>query len=275
LLDFSNRNELGYLADLVRAFQTEAGNVPYFLAGATARDLLLEFAYGINPGRDTRDLDLAVMVEDWAAFEQVRMALINAGLFTEIEGVLHTLKFKGQYELDLIPFGAIEFEDRTIAWPPNGDEVLDVLGFQEAHENTLAVRLPGDTSIQVVSLPGLMVLKLLAWKQRRLQRPGVDAHDLALILRYYLDAGNHERLQTEAAALVDAPDFDYEKTGAWLLGRDMASLLPESSRGRVADLLNTEIASSGPLRLVGDMPIEPDRALALLKGLTAGFIDNT
>lgn len=143
MLDFSNRTELSYLADLARAFSRVAGGLPYYLAGAAARDLLLEHAHGINPGRNTRDLDLALMVADWTAFEQVRLALIESAQFTPVKDVLHKLRFNRVYELDLIPFGAIEQADRTIAWPPDGAVVMGVFGFREVYDDTLLVRVPG------------------------------------------------------------------------------------------------------------------------------------
>lgn len=271
MLDFSNKTELAYLAELARAFHQAVGERPYFLAGATARDLLLEQAHDINPGRNTRDVDLAVMVADWTAFEQVRSALIEGGQFTPVEGVLHKLYFKGIHELDLIPFGAIEQSDRTIAWPPDGEVTMGVFGFQEAYGHTLLVQLPGGESMRLVSLPALVVLKLIAWEERRRRRLGTDAHDIAVILRRYLDAGNQTRLYTDAAHLVESPDFDYEEAGAWLLGHDMAQLLPRSAHSRLANLLNTECDVNGPLNLIGDMRIDPERGLSLLQSLAREF----
>jgi predicted nucleotidyltransferase len=275
LLDFSNRTELGYLAELARAFRRAAQDLCYFLAGATARDLLLEQAHGINPGRNTRDLDLAIMVADWAVFEQVRLALIDGGSFTPVNGVLHKLYFNGIHELDLIPFGAIEQADRTIAWPPDGAVTMSVFGFQEACDDMLLVQLPGGESMRVVSLPALVVLKLTAWEERRRRRPGTDAHDIAIILRRYLDAGNQTRLYTDAVHLLEAPDFDYDQAGAWLLGHDMARLLPRSAHSRLANLLNRECDVNGALNLIGDLPIDPDRGLSLLRSLARGFLETS
>lgn len=271
LLDFSNKAELGYLADLARAFNGVAGDLPYYLVGATARDLLLEHAHGINPGRDTRDLDLAIMLADWKAFEQARLALIDSGHFAPLNDVLHKLRFNGIYEVDLIPFGAIEQADRTIAWPPDGEVVMEVFGFREVYEDTLLVKLPGEESLRVVSLAALVVLKLVAWEDRRWRRPGADAQDIAVILRRYLDAGNQERLYTDAEHLLDDPDFDFEAAGAWLLGHDMAQLLPVAARPRINELLERESDPAGAINLIGDLPIEADRALGLLQSLRTGF----
>jgi predicted nucleotidyltransferase len=94
-------------------------------------------------------------------------------------------------------------------------------------------------------------------------------------VRRYLDAGNQERLYTEAAHLIDAPDFDYEEAGAWMVGHDMARLLPESAHPRLADLLNRESDANGPVNLVGDLPLEAGRALKLLQSLARGFLETS
>ena len=274
MLNFSNRPELRHLSALAAALRAEAGDVPFFLAGATARDLLLHYAHGIEVGRDTRDVDIALMVADWATFEALRSRLIAGGQFAPNGNALHKLKFGGYLEIDLIPFGAVERADRTIAWPPNGDFVMTVFGFREVFDATLLVELPDDVEIRVVSLPALALLKLMAWKERRLSEPGKDAHDLAMILCNYLDAGNHERLYTDAAHLLEMPAFDFEQAGTWLLGHDMAQLLPRAARQPVAEILAAESDLQGKLRLVGDMPIEAGRALALLQSMNQGFLEN-
>ncbi len=148
---------------------------------------------------------------------------------------------------------------------------MNVFGFQEVYDCTIEIKLPREQSIRVVSLPSLVVLKLIAWEDRRHRRPGTDAHDIAVILRHYLDAGNLERLSAEAPALLDAADFDYEEAGAWLLGHDMAELLADPARKRLNDLIQREIDTSGRVHLIGDMPIEADLGLRLLRNLASGF----
>ena len=102
LLDLSTRTELRYLAALTAAFRAGAGDTPFFLAGATARDLLLYYAHGIDPGRDTRDADFALMVPDWAAFEALRLRLLDGGRFVQNGRTAHKLIFDGVLDVDLI-----------------------------------------------------------------------------------------------------------------------------------------------------------------------------
>jgi predicted nucleotidyltransferase len=54
----------------------------YFVAGATARDLILVNVYGLRPGRATQDLDLGVAVENWTQFEGLKESLVETREFT-------------------------------------------------------------------------------------------------------------------------------------------------------------------------------------------------
>lgn len=47
----------------------EQNNLPFFIIGATARDIIFEHVYGIKTPRATRDIDLAIEVASWQDFE--------------------------------------------------------------------------------------------------------------------------------------------------------------------------------------------------------------
>lgn len=271
LLDLSQKGDplLGVLIGRINAI---VGDAPYLLAGATARDLLLQAAHGIDPRRATTDVDLAFLASSWDEYRALRNQLLGSGDFTEVpRGGLHKLRFRGVLEVDVMPFGAIERPDRSIAWPPHGDVIMTVFGFKEAQGASITVVLPPDERVEVVSLPALAILKLVAWKERRLEQPGKDAHDLALIIRNYLDAGNHDRLHHEIPDAGGSP-YDYEIGGAQLLGKDMAQLLDAAGRERLARLIADEADEQGQLRLAGDMMRDdPERALELLAALEYGF----
>lgn len=274
-LDFSHKDELRLLGALVNCVNKAAVGRPYLLAGATARDLLLQYAHGIASGRATVDVDLAFLIETWEEFLALRQALIHSGDFAEIPRCgLHKLQFRDMLEVDCLPFGGVESEDRTIAWPPENDFVMTMFGFKEAQRSSIAITLPDAAQVQVVSLPALAILKLIAWSERRLIEPGKDAGDLLLILRNYLAAGNHERLDAEGPYLLGSP-FDYEAASGWLLGKDMALLLDAAGRERLARIIAGEADEAGQMRLAGDMAREPDRPLALLRALEEGFTEDS
>jgi len=91
---------------------------------------------------------------------------------------------------------------------------------REACRIAVPLDLAQNLVFPVVPISGLAALKILAWGDRRDRR---DAHDLQLLARSYLDAGNRDRLYDEHTDLID-DDFDYVLAGAKLLGRDIRIL---------------------------------------------------
>ena len=53
----------------------------YFLAGATAREVILRHVFGRPPGRPTLDVDFGIAVRDWNHFETLRTALVEEAGF--------------------------------------------------------------------------------------------------------------------------------------------------------------------------------------------------
>jgi predicted nucleotidyltransferase len=169
----------------------------YFLAGATARDLVLENIFGRPPGKLTRDLDFGFFLSDWKQFENLRAALISTGLLKAdraIQRVLYQHSADISVGVDLIPFGGVQDGSR-ISWPPHNDFVMNVAGFREALESAIQVQVDIDRVIPVASLPGLIILKLFAWADRKHEKR--DAPDILKILADYADAGNEDRLYAD------------------------------------------------------------------------------
>jgi predicted nucleotidyltransferase len=57
-------------------YVASALNCPFFVAGATARDLMLVNVYGLRPGRATRDIDFGIAVESWDEFQGLKERMI-------------------------------------------------------------------------------------------------------------------------------------------------------------------------------------------------------
>lgn len=52
----------------------------YFVAGATARDVILVNIHGLRPGRATRDIDFRIAVESWGLFALLKERLVATRL---------------------------------------------------------------------------------------------------------------------------------------------------------------------------------------------------
>jgi predicted nucleotidyltransferase len=215
LIDLSNKPELSLVAEIAVAMQKVAPNA-FFIVGALARDLLLMHAHGVDTGRATRDVDIAVMVSDWAAFESIRSRLVESGTFVTTPSP-HRLRYGG-LAVDIVPFGGVEDVDGTITWPST-NAAMSAVGFQEALTTCETVRLPGGAEVQVASLPALAMLKLVAWSDRNPDRGTKDLQDFRTLARSYHRALGVDRLYSQNA-LLQRQDFDLESLSAYLLGQD-------------------------------------------------------
>ena len=214
---------------LVRALDrvTKQLQIPYFVIGATARDLLIEHVYGLETTRATRDIDFAVAVSSWENFARLKEQLIATGAFQAGEQS-HRLTFgedSGAYPLDLVPFDGVE-RDGEIAWPPAGDVVMNVAGYADALDSALDVEIEPGFTVKIVSLPAMAILKILAWNDR----PERDKHaaDVLLLLRHYHLTGQLDRLYDDAHI---ACSRSMDTTSSWQ-GRRCWDAMPDGTSPR-------------------------------------------
>jgi len=123
------------------------------------------------------------------------------------------------YQLDLVPFGRIAQASNRVAWPPDMDIIMNVAGYDDALAAAELVTFTPDFAGKVVSLPGLAILKLVAWSDRGRGNPR-DARDLIYLLDNYTAAGNIDRVYEEDEA-IEAGSYDPDLAGAYLLGKDI------------------------------------------------------
>jgi predicted nucleotidyltransferase len=212
-------------------------SLQYFLAGATARDLVLENIFGRPPGKLTRDLDFGFVLSDWKQFENLRATLISTGRFKAdraIQRVLFQLSADVSVGIDLIPFGGVQ-DGSLISWPPHHDFVMNVTGFRDALESAIQVQVDTNLVIPVASLPGLIILKLFAWADRKHEKR--DAPDILKILADYAGAGNEDRLYADELPLLEAAGFEVAIAGARLLGKDASHVASPQTSASIAKML--------------------------------------
>lgn len=269
-LDYSQKPDLQPLADVVRSLQSIAApaGIEVLLIGAMARDLWLRHGFGIAIGRQTEDVDFAVMIRDWESFASLRAALIDSRDFTSRGGpATHRLRHRDGLPLDIVPFGGIERADRTIAWPPDQATVFNCFGAREAFAASVLVKLPNDIYVSVASIPALMILKTVAWNDRKYTHAGKDASDIALFLRNYMDCNDLETTITDHPDLFGSPGSDYETAGARLLGRDVAKLLDAGAAERLLKILLPEADPEGTMLLAGQSGVELERMRQLIEAV--------
>jgi predicted nucleotidyltransferase len=253
-------------------------SIDFFVVGATARDIILEYGCGIPTIRATEDIDLGIQVSNWEEFSRFKEGLVKGGNFTSTKNI-QRLKHKNGIPVDIIPFGEVANQKELFTWPPEHEIEMNVLGFDEAYRHSLIVRLKTDPQLELrfVSLPGLAILKIIAWKDKYPLRKS-DAKDLLLLIRNYLAAENENRLYNEESDIME-DDFDYERTSARLLGRDMAGICNPNTLEAVLEILNQETSDQSHYRLIQDMrdniyhQNDFDDILQLLERLKTGILE--
>lgn len=201
-------------------------NVGFYVIGATARDIILSNLYGLVPDRKTADLDIAIAISDWSQFQSIEENLPKEVDFAKSKEQKQRFIYKDVYVIDIVPFGDVVEDDGNIYWPPDETIAMSVWGFPEMADSTIRVEIDSEFSIDIASLPGLFILKLVAWKDRHLSG-SKDAYDMALLLTNYLDI-NTERAVEEHYDLYETDEFDQVIAGAQLMARDVKLLIRDN-----------------------------------------------
>ena len=242
LLDLSGKIDGKTIAALFEIDKIAGAlNTPYFIVGATARDILLQYAHNIHTTRATLDIDIGVFVADWKQFQDLRQTLLRSKKFGSTRR-MQRLIYQETLPLDILPFGKIAEEKNIISWPSEHEIELSVTGFQECYQHAVSVRLNDkpDLVVKVVNLSGLAVLKLISWNESR-ERRGKDAADLFIIIKNYISAGNIDRFFDEPDILKEE-NSDYDRSSARLLGRDIARMTEEETKAKLVAILEREAA---------------------------------
>lgn len=253
-------------------------SLPYVVIGATARDLILHHHYGAKIQRATQDVDFAIQVADWPAFEALRQALLERG-YRDTKR-MHRLISPANGVVDIVPFGEIEEDGSKIAWPPAGEIQMTVLGLAEALETAVRVRLSADTNLTVpVATPvGLIVLKLIAWTERPAELRVKDATDIAYIVESYERLPAVQEECYDDVELMKAHGWDIALAAAEMLGRHAGPVLRSETAALLERLIDEGVGKLDLERLVEEscthMETQFERHQSLLDAFVKGFQSN-
>ncbi len=253
LFDLSEKIEQKIVeALLIVKAVTDSLEISFFVVGASARDFILKHCYGIETHRMTTDIDLGVEVATWEQFRQLKESLIATGKFS-FTAEPQRLRFNTVL-VDIVPFGLITDEKRRISWPPEHEIFMSMVGFKEAYESSITVRLNSnpDIDIKLPTLAGLALMKIISWKEKYPERKK-DAEDLLLVMHKYEEAGNIDRLYEKEQELLQEENFDTRLAGIRLLVRDMAIISDPDTLRIVRNILDGETGEQSQYRLVSDM----------------------
>jgi predicted nucleotidyltransferase len=178
-------------------------------------------------------------------------------------------------DIDLIPFGEFADEHGNITLPPDHDHRMSVLGFAEALANALPVRMSHDPllDVPVVSLPGLILLKLIAWGDRARDRRGKDAQDFRYVIDSYL------KIPADVSGIWDETDYldrfdgDISLVAAAVLGRETRSIAGDTAFSVVESLLTGEQLDTFVLEMDARFAASPSESPGLVDAFKEGFFN--
>lgn len=262
---------------LLEAVAKAAGDldIKWMVTGTAGRVMLLEQIYGLPHGRATQDIDLGVMVASWEEYQALVKRIREDKQFRPDQKQKQRLLYRDDGMLDLVPFGDIETDDRVIHWPPDNDFSMSVIGFREAYADTVNVILDGLT-VPVVGPVGLMLLKLVAWKERHHAQPKKDAADMAYILRNFATILTEEALFDEHFIEMEAAGYDLDLAANRVLGQRLGKLATKEAREYVLELLDSELRHETDSKLAREIAAHlgganAERVYELLLSLMTGF----
>lgn len=122
-----------------------------------------------------------------------------------------------------MPFGEIEQLNTSNfnSWFTD----VHMLGFREVMEEAVSIKIEHKIA-HVPSLPGMVILKLIAWSDRPEER-GDDLSDILKIIRHYYDLA-WDDIVSKHFDTLDKDDMDELEVAAEVLGRDARLYLNKS-----------------------------------------------
>lgn len=215
--------------------------IDYYLVGAIARDIALSVNPAFAPQRATNDVDIAILLSTEDQFYRVKSELVATGKFTTHETEVIKLFYKDSVELDLLPFGEIENEERETKLEQPRLFVIDVPGFLEVFPDAEQYRVDEQIVLKVCPLEGIVLLKLIANDSN----PGrtKDIIDINHIVSVYFELKDTEIYEDhmDAMDMYDIDDPEYlKRVSARVIGRKIGNMISDSGslQTRISHILD-------------------------------------
>jgi predicted nucleotidyltransferase len=232
---------------------------------------------GINqiiPKRATQDIDFAVFINDHGVYEQLKKYLIAEEGFNAYKQNTFVLIYKDGTEVDLLPFGAIEDENRNVTIEGPGYTSVSVEGFKEVYEAGLPEMNLDDEIFKLCTLPGIVLLKLIAWNDRPEARQK-DIKDFSDILQHLFPM--YQEVIWEKHYDLFETDRELIHIAAHVLGREIAMICKKTEllHAKFLNILNLQLLGTSAMvtimREYFDNAVED--CINLLSALKRGFED--
>lgn len=211
---------LKILEALERGFQKF--DIDYYLIGAVAREVWMRGLKDITPRRATSDIDFGVLLKDSDHFDELKNYFIQTEGFSSYRENAFVLIAPGGRQIDILPFGEIEKEGKVTV-KGTGMTTLYVDGMKEVYAEGLPeVTFEDKITFKVCTLPGVVLLKFVAWDDRPEIRRD-DLTDIADIIFHFFNIYD-EMIWAQHNDLF-GDEKSLERISTRVLGREMGKIL--------------------------------------------------
>jgi predicted nucleotidyltransferase len=132
--------------------------------------------------------------------------------------------------------------------------------------------------VQIPSLPGMVILKLIAWSDRPEERD-TDLYDILRIIEYYFDLNFDEIVEYHNDIFPEDGDLDQLRISARVLGRKASQYLnvSEAINERILKTLNENVVDAKNSQIAKQWVIKKEwgleYAVQILEEFKQGIID--
>lgn len=279
-INYNQLSQQPEITEMLYALQRglEKFGIDFYLVGAVARNVWMTGINNIAPRRTTGDIDFAVLINDKGVYEALKTYLIITEGFQPYKGNEYVLIWKENLEVDLLPFGAIDDEDAKFNSNGLGSTSISLQGFSEIYNDELpTLDLEGKHQFKFCTLPGIVLLKLIAWDDRPESRRD-DIKDISDILNHFFDMNDNEIFENHHD-LFEKEEASLKHIAARVMGREMSKIAKKNELlfSRIVGILdsNTLVSQNSDMAkiMVEYYDNTIDDNVQLLKHLRQGFTE--
>jgi predicted nucleotidyltransferase len=196
-------------------------------------------------------------MENMQQYEELLTFLEKTGNFIKDKNIPQRIyTADNEFMIDLLPFGKIE-NAYYITFHDKDNTKISTLGLQEVFERSLPFQFENKLEILAATLPGIIILKLIAWNDKPESR-NKDLKDIAFIIDNYFNL--QDDLIYEKYNRYFENDLEIDQIAAIALGCEIKEILAISNvlYQAVLDILQKHIALNSDSTMVQTMATELD-----------------
>ena len=219
--------------------------IDFFAIGALARNIW--YLSNEKEARGTRDVDFAVYMPNEKSYQDLKKELIEKYNYIQSTSNSFCLLSPHNVELDLLPFGEIENDDK-VQIEGKGLTTLNLDGFLETYKLGITEFEIESEKLKICSLPAIVLLKLISFDDRPEERIK-DAKDINSILLHY-PSMETDLIWDEYNFLYDG-EKSHQQVGIETLGYEIAKIIVQDEKltKRVTNILRKAILKQSRLSI--------------------------